>query len=438
MFLSIFGRTKNIESPEPDIKFGRYSDNNKSAEKVQRWNEADALFKNKDNHHSIAAFFDYLKDEAVQNVFHEQKGTQGNFLLYQGSKLIKGTYNNVTLQAETTLAVMPQPNVPVMRRLLEMNFTLNYTRYALKNDELFMKFDSDIETANPGKLYYGLKELAIKADKQDDLLVQDFTTLLPVETSHVIEIPETEKEIKYRYLQKWITETLELIGTVDADKYSGGIAYLLLALIYRIDYLIVPEGKLLVEIEKISDIYFKKDDRPVTQKNAEMIESITKLQARKKEDVFPYLFRSRYTFSVVAPQNHKMIADAIYNANQNIAWYKENKHVEIGAQISEYSLSYSQRTYSLPRPLTELFQLFMMINYPDFFEQLGFKKTYYNKAKKIFNKEAIFQSIENIQHAWAPKYPALKMKTDRLKFDSLLSFNQSFTKEIEFLNVETS
>jgi hypothetical protein len=106
-------------------------------------------------------------------------------------------------------------------------------------------------------------------------------------------------------------------------------------------------------------------------------------------------------------------------------------------QISEYSLSYSQHTYSLPRPLTELFLIFMMTNYPEFFEQLGFKKHYYNKEKNEFNKEAILQSIDNIQQAWAPKYPGLKMKKDKLKFDNLLSFNQSFASEIEFLNVET-
>jgi hypothetical protein len=438
MLSAIFNRTKKTEdSPEPDIKFGRYSDNNKSVEKVQRWNEADAFFKDKNYLQSIAAFFYYLRDERVENVFHEQKGMEGSFLIYQGSKIIKGYYNKEVLQAETKLARMPQPSVPVMRRLLEMNFALYYTRYAIKNDELFMKFDSDIETANPGKLYYGLKELATKADKQDDLLVQDFATLLPLEISHIIEIPVNEKEIKYKYLQKWINETLELIGTVDADKYSGGIAYLILAIAYRIDFLLVPEGKLLLEIEKIIEIYFKKDDRAVTQKNADMIEELMKLKARKKEDVFPYLFRSRYTFSVVAPQNYKTIADAIYNANQNIAWYKENKHIEIATQISEYGLAYSQYTYSLPRPLTELFQLFMMINYPEFFEELGFKKNYYNRRKKEFNKEAILQAIENIRQAWSSKYPGLKMKTDKLKFDSLMAFNQSFTTEIEFLNVET-
>ena len=72
---------------------------------------------------------------------------------------------------------MPQPSVPVMRRLLEMNFTLYYSRFALDNERLCMRFESDIETANPSKLYYGLKELATKADKQDDLLVQDFSSL---------------------------------------------------------------------------------------------------------------------------------------------------------------------------------------------------------------------------------------------------------------------
>ena len=56
---------------------------------------------------------------------------------------------------------------------------------------------------------------------------------------------QEEKAIKLKYYKKWIQETLDLIGGIDADKFSGGIAYLLLALAYRIDYLILPEGKLL-------------------------------------------------------------------------------------------------------------------------------------------------------------------------------------------------
>ena len=96
------------------------------------------------------------------------------FEIYQGSKIVRGTFNNEQVKAEVTLARMPQPSVPVMRRLLEMNFNLYYSRFALDNDRLNMRFDSNIESANPSKLYYGFKELATKADKQDDLLVQDF------------------------------------------------------------------------------------------------------------------------------------------------------------------------------------------------------------------------------------------------------------------------
>ena len=440
MLSSFFSRSKKKEEEQdgPNIQFGRYSDNNKPVEKVERWNQADALFKEKKYHQSIKAFFDYLCDENVKNVNHEQEGKSGKFWFYQGSKIIRGFYNEEKLEAEAALAIMPEPNVPVMRRLLEMNFTLYYTRYALSGDRLNMMFDSDIETANPSKLYYGLKELTTKADKHDDLLVQDFTALIPVDTEHIIQIPEQEKQIKYRFIQKWIKETLELIETVDSDKYSGGIAYLLLALAYRIDFLVVPEGKLLLHLERIVDIYFKKDDKPVSEKNQEMVEEFLKLQAKTKEEIYPHLFRSKHTFSIVTPQNHKTIADAIYNANQNITWYKENKHPEIGAKISEYGIAYCQYSYSLPRPLTDLFQLFMMINYPDYFEALGFKIPFYNKENNTLNQEAILQAIEGILSKWRAKYPELKMKTDKLKFENLMVFNQSYTTEIEFLNLETN
>jgi hypothetical protein len=404
---------------------------------VERWNEAESLFKEKKYHESIETFFQYLRDEHADNVQLEKKNGTQHFSIYQGSKIIRGFYDDKVFEAEVSLASMPQPSVPVMRRLLEMNFALYYTRYALNDDRLCMMFDSDVFTANPSKLYYGLKELATKADKQDDLLVQDFTTLLPVDTEHIVTIPEKEKEVKYHHMQRWIKETLDLIETVDADKYSGGIAYLLLALAYRIDFLIVPEGKLLLNLEKIVDIYFRKDDRPVTEKNQEMIEEFMKLQAKTKEDIYPYLFRSRYTFSIVMPQAHKTIADAIYNANQTISWYRENKHFEIAARISEYGIAYCQYSYSLPKPITELFQLFMMVNYPDFFTDLGFKTRYYEPATETFNKEAILKAIEEIQEGWKSKYPEMKVREDKLRFENLMSFNQSFTGEVEFLNLET-
>jgi hypothetical protein len=432
-----WSKKKPDEEVQPQIIFGRYSDNNKSVAKVEKWNAADNLFKEKKYYESISAFFEYLSDDELGNVIHKQEGTKGSFEFYQGSKIIRGHYDDKLFEAEGFLASMPQPSVPVMRRLLEMNFTLYYSRYAINGDKISMLFDSDIQTANPSKLYYGLKELATKTDKQDDLLVQDFSALQAIDTDHLQTIPEEEKEIKYQYFKKWIEETLALINGVDQDKYSGGIAYLLLALAYRIDYLIVPEGKLLLALEKIVEIYFRKDDRPVTEKNQEMIDGYQKLFEKQKEDFFPFLFRSKFTFSIVTPQNYKTIADAIYNANQNVAWYKDNKLPGIASQISEYGLSYCQYSYSLPRPISEYFHLFMMINYGDFFRDIGFKEEYYKKETGEYNRELIFQRIEETEARWRDKYPELKFKTDKLKFDNEVAFNQSFTTEIEYLNLET-
>jgi len=436
MLGKLFGWSRKKEAADPDISFGRYSDNNKTVTKIARWTDAEKLFRENKKAESMDAFFDYLLDEAQQNVTHQRTADGGNFELYQGSKIVRGAYDAEHLYAEVSLARMPRPTVPVMRRLLEMNFNLYYSRYALNNDRLCMRFDTDLSTATPNKLYYGLRELATKADKQDDLLVQNFAQLEATDTGHIITIPEQEKEVRYQFMQKWVRDTLEYISSLDADKLSGGISYLLLTLAYRIDYLVTPEGPLMNEIEAISDIYFKKDNKPVAEKNSAMIEAFHKLQSKTKEQVFPFLFRTKNTFSIVTPQNYKTIVEAIKGAHQNLSWYKENNYPFIASKIAEYGLSYSQYSYSLPKPLTDLFRLFMNVNYNDYFKALGFSTTYYDADKKEIDRDEVTEVIEETINAWRPKYPRLQFNVEALRFDSLLNFNHSFTRELTNLRFD--
>ncbi len=432
-----WGKRKGDANPDPNIPFGRYSDNNKPVAKVSRWTDADNLFKEKKYADSLDAFFEYLRDDSAQNVVYERNGAEGRFEFYQGSKIVRGYFTNERVNAELTLAKMPQPSVPVMRRLLEMNFTLYYSRFALENERLCMRFDSDIETANPSKLYYGLKELATKGDRQDDLLVQDFSILQSIDNEHVTDIPLAEKEIKYEWLQKWIKQTLDTVALLDADKLSGGIAYMLLSLVCRIDYLIAPEGKLLTDLEKIAAIYFLKDERPVIDKNRDMAEEFRTLQARKKEEIFSYLKRSKYTFSIVSPQNYKTVADSIHSANQNTPWYRENNYPFVATQICEYGIAYCQYSFSVPKVITELFHLYMMVNYQDYFRALGFKETYFDTTRQQFNVQGITDKIKATQEKWKSKYPHIDFKTQNLRFDNMVEFDYSFTNELELLNMES-
>jgi len=435
MFDKLFGRGKR-KPANPDISFGRYSDNNKTVAKVARWTDADNLFKQQAYHDSIQAFFDYVRDDKQQNVVFERNNDRGKFELFQGSKIVRGEFDGQSMRAEITLARMPQPSVPVMRRLLEMNFNLYYSRYALDNDRLCMRFDSDIKTANPNKLYYGLKELAIKADKLDDLLVQEFAALQTADTEHIMDIPVAEKEVKFEFMLKSISETLDYIATLDADKFSGGIAYLLLTLAFRIDYLICPDGKLLNELEKIVEIYYRKDEKQTMERNQGMIEGFRKLLEKTKDDVFPYLFRSKHTFAIVVPQHHQTIADAINAAAQNLVWYRDNNYPIIANRVIEYGLSFSQYSYSLPKPLADLVLLFMQINYRGYFEKLGFTVPYYDAAAGRFDTDAIRERIEEITEEWKQKYPKLQFRMEMLKFTDLVTFNSTFSTEIAVLNFD--
>jgi hypothetical protein len=267
-----FGKDNESDSkvsPTQSIKMGRYSDNNKTVAKTKKWYEAEDLFKEKKFNESIECFFDYLRDDIEDNVrLHKQEDHSYRFEIYQGTKIVHGNISPQEINAEVSLAKMEKGSIPVMRRLLEMNYSLFYSRFALKDEKLCMLFDSAREVASPNKLYYGLKELATKADKQDDLLVSDFATLKAVDDLHVEIFSDSEKEIKYKYFSFWIESTLKKVEELNQDSFSGGIAYLFLTLIYKIDYLITPEGKLLNEIERINSIYWlNKEEKTSVERN---------------------------------------------------------------------------------------------------------------------------------------------------------------------------
>lgn len=149
------------------------------------------------------------------------------------------------------------------------------------------------------------------------------------------------------------------------------------------------------------------------------------------------LFLNKSSFAIAVPQTQQTITDAISSANKNTTWYNDNNYPLIAQQISEYGISYCQYSYSLPRPMTELFRLQMQVNYTDYFRALGFTETFFDETKNRFHTEKIFNVISQVQQTWKRKYPGLDFNTQNLKFDNLVNFNISFTGELQVLNFET-
>jgi hypothetical protein len=206
--------------------------------------------------------------------------------------------------------------------------------------------------------------------------------------------------------------------------------------VFRIDYLISPEGKILNELEKVASIYYGKDDKSNPERNPSMIAALKKIQEKSKDEIFNQFFRSKYTFAIVVPHNLKSVSEAIETALQNMLWYRDNNYPELANRVMEYGFAFSQYSYSLPRPLSELFRLFMHINYNAYFAALGFRQQYYNAERNDFNEDEITDRIEAIINYWKHKYVSLNFKTKKLKFDSLLNFNHSFLQEVSELNFD--
>ena len=299
-----------------------------------------------------------------------------------------------------------------------------------------MQLESDISGANPNKMYYALKELAVVADKQDDLLIQDFHSVEKIDTEHIENLLAVEKETRYRFFRTWLEEVLEEVKKLEDEKYSGGISFLLLAAIFRIDFLITPEGRLMNELEKAQAIYFKKDGASPVEKNRGMIRALEKMTTLPKEEVFRYLFRSTSCFSIRQPKTHATVIESIHNSHKSMQWYKNNNYPEIAMKIVEYGITGPQYLYSLPKPLTEMIQIFMEVNYPDYFLANGYAYTLYDKVSNKFRIEQLEQEMNRIVKRWRGKYPSLTFPREKISYSSLLDFNLSFTSMIAEINFD--
>jgi len=199
-FDKFFGSTvENI--PQPTIRFGRYSDSYKSKEQYAAWEESLDLFEKQEYLASFSAFFTYLRDIKEKSVSFVEKKGEIQFELIQGSKKIIGFANRKKIKAEAKIAITENLNLGFMRRLMEENFKMRYSCFALdKDNDITIVFETNVLDASPYKLYYALKEVATKADKLDDLLIDEFDALHHTDESLLEHATPSEKEVKYQFV----------------------------------------------------------------------------------------------------------------------------------------------------------------------------------------------------------------------------------------------
>lgn len=421
--------------------FGRFSDGFKPKPKIDKWTECDNAYADKNYVVSYPAFMEYLKDDTLNNVSYTFDGKEVSFSILQGSKVLRGTIDipNNRIIAEATIAKLEKKSVAALRKLLEMNFKLNYSRFALKDDNtIVIKYDSDLDGGHPRKLYYAFKEVANRADKQDDLLTSDFANALSIiDNSHVTDETDAHKEIKYKYFIKWCNDFLARVPQLEEKNLDGAVAYLFLNLIYKIDFLLTPEGKLMDDLERMNSIYWRQGDAGTRERNREMIAILKEILARDKATILKDFYHTVTTFAIARPANHDDVSNSINGTNPNHEWYKNNGYMDVAIATVEYGLSYCAFQYGLPDITKGWIALMYQILEPDFFVEMGYGEKLYDASTNNFNIPGIMAKVYQIQSESYNYFPYINLPgAGELKYTSLLDFLLSYTTAITNLNYQ--
>ncbi len=417
-----------------EVKFGRYTDCNKNKKQIDYWNSSVAKFKEKNYLESFEAFLNYIRDESADNV-KINKGSDGiDFELIQGSKVVRGKATAEKFWAESPIIQMDSPSIPVMRKLMSINYSLLYSKFALKDNVLVMKFSSNAIDASPNKLYAALKELAKKADQQDDLLAAEFASLKSIDTDQTIQLSEQEKEIKYNELLKLINDTKAEIVKLDANFMHGGIAFMLLNLSYKIDYLISPQGQLTDSLEKIQQMFFANDGLSPVEKNKNIMNEFDKIAGWPKEKVIAGLYNVKCTFAIANPAAHKTVMDMMFNERTKVEWYRNNNYPVIVESIYSYMISYAFFNYGMVYPASDILNIAMHVLNNEYYEKFGAAPKLVD-AGRVMNVNNIKSEINRIVKRCNAEYPHVKLDPNVLNYTSITNFIDSLIVELDKINL---
>lgn len=442
--MGIFSRLFKSNSSgdaQPNMRFGRYTDSYKEESQYDFWDRSLEFFEAEEYLKAYDAFFRYLHDKTEDNVRWEENDGVIRFEVYQGSKKIVGTADRTKISAEARIAHTDKLDIDFMRRLLEHNFRLKHSRFALDDENnITIRFDSFTLDGSPYKLYFALKEVATSADKQDDLLLDEFRGLQAVDAEHLKPLPEEEKKLKFDYLAGEIAWVLERLNRKQPsiDEYPGGYAYMLLHLIYKLDYLIRPEGFMMETLERMHRRYFANDGAPLGDKIEGLKRELQRLMNRDQEDFFKEMYEVTSTFGITNAVNHDRIVSFIDGELHNMNWYQENGFPMLAVSVPGYIVGYCMFNYAIPLPDRDLFHLYYRIVETPFFLKLGFVQRLYNVANDSFDKKGIRKELKRIVEKHQDKYPQFSPKTSMLNFRTLPDFARSYLLMMRELNLTRS
>jgi hypothetical protein len=422
-----------------NLQFGRYSNVINNPKRNAYWEYAFKMYEAKKYSDAYKSLLLYLENALGDNINVDNVSkSRFNFQIIQGSKMILGVVNEDGIFVEVKIGKTTTHNYDFYINLLEENYYRQYTKYALDSEgNICIMFQSDHASASPLKLYYALREMAISADKNDDVWVQQYD-ISPIQTEHKYNSTDFEKREKFRYFK---TKCAELKAYIHENEdflfsFPGAHAYLLLDFILTMDYLLKPEGKLMRTFEDIyrsfNNSFYSNPSEKVKEmnKNFLLLEEIDEIIFNK--EIYPTI----YTFGTPAFTNHQRVAEVIQSETQNMQWYLDNNKMEIVLAIGRYITGHLFYNYTLPAIDRDLLHLLYEVNEDSFFAV--FDPKYSLIKKNRLSKKGILTKLDSILKTQQNTYRNIEIRPDKIDFSDKAVFTKSFLLVVANMNISKS
>jgi hypothetical protein len=435
--MNILNRFFNSGIPALELQFGRYSNVVNDTQKQSYWEYAFKMYEAKKYQDACKSLLHYLKNSIGNNVVIETQSTfRFSFEIIQGSKKILGKVNESGIFCEVKIAKSSSHDFGLYHQLLEENYYRNYTKYGLDEDgNICILFQAEHIYASPFRIYYALKDLAVTADKNDDIWIIQHPGVTPIHTEHKLETTLYEKQQKFEYFQ---LKYKNLISYFEENKlflatYPGASAYLFLDFAFTMDYLIKPEGKMMRIFEDMVRSYSNNSLTNPGLKIETIRNYFEQLAGLTRDEFYSEVYPTIYTFGTPSFTNHQSVADIILSEYQNMHWYLDNQKEEIGIAIARYIAGYIFYSYTIPEYDKDFLHIIFEISENKFFKRFNTSPLIDENHKPV--KKKILAKMEQIIKKNKNSSLMIEINTQSIDFSTTGNFLKSFLFSVANINV---
>jgi len=428
-FANIF-KPKTTEV-QPKIQMGRYEPIYFDSPHQDLWNQATSAFAARQYLKAYTHLLDYLKNKDNDNVAYVTKKGILKFRILQGSTTVYGYCDYRKMIVSAPIVQLTSSSSEFLQSLLRSNYYFQFCKYSIDDkDQVTLVFDTFVEDGSPQKVLAALTELALEADKKDDIWLSQYEGLSKVKRNDMQVVNERIGKIMTQFVQSSYQNAInELKSNPYYHDYPGAVSYILLGLLYKLDFLVKPEGKMMEVINEAQSLFFDSTADTVESKNSKIMNLIEYLASMTYADFKVELYHTTVTFSPNQARSHRRWTDIIIAQNNDLKWYENQGRDAIVIAICDYIVGFSLYNYTLSDPLKPLLKLYYEVMETEYFAALGYDYKYILKGE--LNKSNILKALTQIIKKFKTNHPNLDLNSKLLRFDSKAQFAKSYLMMLE-------